>query len=126
MSAIAVDLIGSRPRARPAARVRPLVGRALRPTEAKLVFGIGAAVYLAVGAVLVYSFGSVLGDALSRAANGSYVLFGRDPHVASIGFDWMPLPSVAMLPFLELRHWFPSIASDGFAANLASALLMAG
>jgi hypothetical protein len=96
------------------------------PTEAKCVYGLTAALYLVTGAVLVFHFHSVLGDALSRAANGSYVLDGRDPHIAAVGFDWMPLPSVAMLPFLALRPWWPGVASTGFAANIASALLMAG
>jgi hypothetical protein len=97
----------------------------VRPTEAKCVYVLTAALYLATGAVLVFHFRSVLGDALSRTANGSYVLYGRDPHLASIGFDWMPLPSVAMLPFLALRPWWPAVATTGFAASIASALCMA-
>jgi hypothetical protein len=126
MSTIAIDLTGPDARVIRASQFWPRVRRVLHPTEAKCVYGVTAALYLTIGAVLVFGFHSVLGDALSRAANGSYVLYGRDPHVASIGFDWMPLPSVAALPFLALRPWWSSVASTGFASNIASALCMAG
>jgi hypothetical protein len=127
VSAIVIDLTG------PGAVVGTVrdpawrrVVRAFRPTETKCVFALTAALYAVLGAVLVFRFGSIVGDALSRAANASYVIDGRDPHVAAIGFDWMPLPSVAMIPFLLLRPWWPAIASAGFASNLVSALCMAG
>jgi hypothetical protein len=126
MSAVEIDLRGPVARVIERPSLAPRLRALLRLTPAKCVYMSSLAVYVAAGAVLVFRFGSVMGDALSRAANGSYVLQGRDPHVAAIGFDWMPLPSVAMLPFLALRPLWPAVASEGFAANLASACCMAG
>ncbi len=46
----------------------------------------------------VYYIGN--GDAISRTANASYVVFSRKPHLAAIGFVWPPLPSFLQIPLL--------------------------
>jgi hypothetical protein len=46
---------------------------------------------------LAVSRNVVMGDALSRLANASYAVRGRDPHLSAIGFVWSPLPTVGML-----------------------------
>jgi hypothetical protein len=57
-------------------------------------------VYLALGLWLMLGLGFFEGDALSRTANALYVVKGRDPHVAAIGFVWNPLPSIVQIPLV--------------------------
>ena len=65
-------------------------------------------------------------DAVSRMANGFYVLFSRHPHLAAIGFVWNPLQSVLdMIPLLVKPLW-PAVASNDFAGSLVSVLCMSG
>jgi hypothetical protein len=90
------------------------------------VFGFALAGYLAAATYLVFGVHVVIGDALSRVANAQYVLFSRDPHLAAIGFVWNPLPSLVELVVLPFRSLWPLLAQVGFAANLMSALFMAG
>lgn len=63
-------------------------------------------VYLALGLWLMLGLGFYEGDALSRTANALYVVRGRDPHIAAIGFVWNPLPSVVQVPLLLLLDPF--------------------
>src|SRR6476660_7244053 len=91
-------------------------------TERAVVLGACLAIYLAVGAVLVYGYDSIAPDALSRVGNASYVLFSRDPKLAAIGFVWTPLPSLIMLPVLPLKFIWPSLLRVGFTANIESAV----
>jgi hypothetical protein len=95
------------------------------PTGA-LVFVAAFLVYIGVAAVLVFGHHSIVGDAWSRVANAYYVLYSRDPHLAAMGFVWNPLPSMAMLPLLPLKAIWPALVTEGFAANVVSALFMAG
>jgi hypothetical protein len=94
-------------------------------TERAIVFGACVAIYLTLGAVLVFRYDSIAPDALSRVGNASYVLFSRDPKLAAIGFVWTPLPSLVMLPLLPLKFLWPSLLRLGFTANIESALCMA-
>jgi hypothetical protein len=57
-------------------------------------------VYLAFGVWLMLGLGFYEGDSLSRTANALYVIQGRDPHVAAIGFVWNPLPSIVQIPLV--------------------------
>jgi hypothetical protein len=102
------------------------VGWRPRPHPGRLVFGFALAGYLAAATYLVFGVHVVIGDALSRVANAQYVLFSRDPHLAAIGFVWNPLPSLVELVMLPFRGLWPALTQDGFAANLMSALFMAG
>ena len=104
----------SAPGAEPAAR-----------RERAIVLAGCLAVYLTIGAILVFHYDSIAPDALSRVGNASYVLFSRDPKIAAIGFVWTPLPSLVMLPFLPLKFLFPGLLRAGFLANIESAVCMA-
>jgi putative flippase GtrA len=108
---------------RSGARGRPDLSRLLG--SGRGVFLVSLAAYLAIAVYLV-SRGVVLGDALSRVANGYYVLDSRDPHLGAIGFVWNPLPSVAAMPLLPLRAIWPQLLTQGLAAGVVSALFMAG
>lgn len=83
-------------------------------------------VYLLVGGWLAIVARDIDPDTWSRAGNAYYVLFSRDPHLASIGFVWGPLPSVLMMPLLPLGAIWPPMVTHAFAGNVLSALFMAG
>ena len=77
--------------------------------------------YLAV-ALWLSAHDLVFPDAMSRVANGYYVLFSRDPHLAAIGFVWNPLPSLAAIPLLLATPLWSALASRALAGCLVSAL----
>jgi hypothetical protein len=95
-------------------------------SESGLVLVFSLALYLAVGALLDFHYDAYALDAISRLANGFYVLYSRDPHLAAVGFVWNPLPSFADLVPLLFYHLWPPLASHIFAATLVSAVTMAG
>jgi hypothetical protein len=109
-------------RARKAAR---RVAR-LVTTEGGLVCLAAAAAYLTAAIVLDFVYRSLPGDAVSRMANGFYVLYSRDPHLAAIGFVWTPLTSIAgMVPLLFKSLW-PALATHDMAGSLVTVLCMTG
>lgn len=94
--------------------------------EARAVF-VGTAVgFLVLGLWLSLREHLVLVDALARVGNASYVVTGRQPHLAAIGFVWNPLPSLAMVPLVALRGLVPALVELGLAATVTTALAMAG
>jgi hypothetical protein len=100
--------------------------RRLHVTEGKVVFLVCAAGYLAVATYLVLIRHCIFGDALSRVANAQFVLSSRDPHLASIGFVWNPLPSLVLVPFVPLRGLMPAVFTTGYLGSISTALFMAG
>jgi hypothetical protein len=76
--------------------------------------------------LLAVKYHSVVGDAASRLANGSYVFFSRDPHLAAIGFVWNPLTSVSEMPLMLLKGFWPALTRDELAASMTSSIFMAG
>jgi hypothetical protein len=112
MTALAVPLVTSRPAIRRLPIPDPLATAAF-------------SLYLSLGAYLAFVLHAYYGDAYSRVANAYYVLFSRDPHLAAIGFVWMPLPSVFEMALLPFKFVFPAIADQGFAAVIMSAFFMA-
>jgi len=66
------------------------------------------------------------GDAMARMANGFYVLFSRDPHLAAIGFVWTPLTSIFDLFFLLFKGIWPALATHDVAGSLTTVCAMAG
>lgn len=64
----------------------------------------------------------VFPDAMSRVANGYYVLFSRDPHLAAIGFVWNPLPSLLTMPLLLATPLWPALAGHALAGCIVSSL----
>jgi hypothetical protein len=95
-------------------------------SEGGLVFCLSAGLYLVCGAILAFHYHSFFGDAVSRMANGFYVLYSRDPHLAAIGFVWNPLQSVADIVPLLFYHLWPALATRDMAGTIVSSLCMAG
>jgi hypothetical protein len=101
------------------------VGERLR-TEGAVVFLACLTLYLVCAYLLAYVYLSFPVDAVSRMANGFYVLYSRDPHLAAIGFVWNPGQSIAdMVPLLFNPLW-SGLASHDMAGSIVSALAMAG
>lgn len=94
--------------------------------ERQIVLIVSFAAYLALAAYLVLALNIMPGDSLSRVGIAYRILYSRDPHLASIGFVWSPLPSLAPLPLLPLGALFPALIKLGFAASVVSAVAMAG
>jgi hypothetical protein len=90
------------------------------------LFVVWSIVYAVLGAVLAFGYDSFNADEQSRLANGFYMLYSRDPHLAAVGFVWNPLSSWADLPLLLLRHLWPALSTREYTANVMSALFMAG
>jgi hypothetical protein len=109
---------GPRPR-----RVRRL---ARVTTERLLVDCIFLGLYLTVAALLDFHWFVFPGDANARMANGFYILYSNDPHLAAIGFVWNPLQSLADLFFLLFKDLWPALASNDMAASLVSVFCMVG
>lgn len=97
-----------------------------RRRTGRWIFVIVLACYLAVGAVLVFGFDSIMEDALSRVAAASSVWWSADPKLAAIGYVWTPLPALLMVPFTPLRALWPGLVSTGWLAVMLSAAAMAG
>jgi hypothetical protein len=94
--------------------------------EGRLVFAFSFLLFLAIAILLDFEYHVYPPDAVSRMANGFYVLFSRHPHLAAIGFVWNPLQSVFdMVPLLVKPLW-PAVASNDFAGSLVSVLCMSG
>jgi 4-amino-4-deoxy-L-arabinose transferase-like glycosyltransferase len=97
-----------------------------RPSSNLVLLVCSFALFAAIGGVLTFHYGSIMGDAESRVADGWYVFFSRDPHLAAVGFVWNPLPSILVMPFFLFKSLWPALTNRAFAGNLASALFMAG
>ncbi|WP_238008496.1 hypothetical protein KZZ52_32175 [Dactylosporangium sp. AC04546] len=97
----------------------------IRVTEGRVVFVAALLCYLAA-AWWFWHQALIPGDSTSRVANGYYILFSRDPHLAAVGFVWNPLPSLLLLPALPLKALVPALTSEGLLAAATSALFMAG
>jgi len=59
-------------------------------------------VYFAAGGFLAYELEIYHNDAVARTALGFFTAFGRNPHLAAVGFVWQPLPSLLQVPLLFL------------------------
>lgn len=99
-------------------------------------FFVVTGLYLAIG-MWLYSMVSpsvettqgtyvVFGDAISRADHALGALHGSDPHLASIGFIWLPLPSILELAPVSFFRLWPDVVSSGFASTLVSAVASGG
>ncbi len=82
--------------------------------------------YLTVALILDFKTLSFNGDAVARMANGFYVLYSRDPHLAAIGFVWNPLQSILDIGPLLFKDLWPALASHDMAGSIVSVLCMAG
>ena len=95
-------------------------------SEGGLAFLLVSVLYLACGSILAFHYHAFFGDAVSRMANGFYVLYSRDPHLAAIGFVWNPLQSVADIVPLLFYHLWPALATRDMSGTIVSSLCMAG
>ena len=95
-------------------------------SEGRIVFLLALGSYFTVASLLDFKYKIFPADAFSRMANGFYVLYSSDPHLAAIGFVWEPLQSMADLVFLLGNHLWPALSHDEMAGCLVSALAMAG
>lgn len=82
--------------------------------------------FLIIYASLSYIFTFILeiyhNDAISRTALAFFTIFGRDPHLAAIGFVWQPLPSLLQIPLLlVLKPLGLMLLSGPFVTSLAGA-----
>jgi hypothetical protein len=91
-----------------------------------LVFVIPFAGYLLLGILMTVRWHAYFLDAVSREANGFYVLYSNDPHLAAIGFVWNPLTSISVMPLLLLHGVIPALTKEDLAATMMSAVFMAG
>jgi len=97
-----------------------------RITEGRAVFLSCFGINFAVAWLLDMKYRAFVGDAFSHMANGFYILYSRDPHLAAVGFVWPPLQSIAdMIPLLG-NHLWPALSHNDMAGSLVSALAMAG
>jgi hypothetical protein len=94
--------------------------------EAGAVYLVSFGIFLVVAVLLDFKYRTFSGDAFSRMANGFYVLYSRDPHLAAIGFVWTPLQSLSDMVFLLGNHLWPELSHNDMAGSLVSALAMAG
>ncbi len=77
------------------------------------------ALNVAVARHVVYGIGFEIGDAIARTSAAHHVVLSRDPHLAGVGFYWMPLPTLSQIPFVLLLEPFGHVR---FAGPITSAL----
>lgn len=55
---------------------------------------------------LLYVRHYTIGDALSRTATAKIMVLSGDPHLGSMGYYWMPLPTLTRIPFVLMLQPF--------------------
>jgi hypothetical protein len=95
-------------------------------TEGSVVTILCLALYFTVAMIVDFKTLSFNGDAFARMANGFYVLYSRDPHVAAIGFVWNPLQSILDIGPLLFKDLWPALASHDVAGSIVSVICMTG
>ena len=95
-------------------------------SEGGVVITLSFALYLTIAFILDFKTLSFNGDAVARMANGFYVLYSRDPHLAAMGFVWNPLQSILDIVPLFFKDLWPSLASHDMAGSLVSVVAMVG
>ena len=97
-----------------------------RISEGRIVYLLAFGAYFTVAWLVAFKYHNSPADAYSRMANGFYVLYSDDPHLAAIGFVWEPLQSIADAVVLLGNHLWPALSRNDMAGNLVSAFSMAG
>ena len=85
--------------------------------EVPLIALIALGVYLYAGYYLLEVLHFNIGDALARTANAKYLVLSRDPHAAALGVDWMPIPTLAQVPFAYLGEVLGRPTWPGFVST---------
>lgn len=68
----------------------------------KFIFLCFFILYASIGYCFAYVLEIYHNDAMARTALAFFTVYGRDPHLAAIGFVWQPLPSLLQIPFIQL------------------------
>jgi hypothetical protein len=100
---------------------KPVVERAPRSRLARPYVVVAVCCALldaALGIWTISRSGYMIGDAAYRVSNARVILFSRDPHLAAIGMTWMPLATLATLPF--------TFVLQPFGLGWAAGALMSG
>lgn len=95
-------------------------------SEGRIVFLFCFCAYLVVAILVDFKYRTFALDSFSRMANGFYIIYSRDPHLAAVGFVWDPLTSLADMVLLLPNHLWPALSHNNMAGSLVSALAMAG
>ena len=95
-------------------------------SEGRIVFSMALGIYVTVAVLLDFKYHAFALDAWSRMANGFYIVYSRDPHLAAVGFVWEPLTSLSDLVLLLGNHLWPALSQHNMAGSLMTALAMAG
>ena len=95
-------------------------------TEGRSVFLLCFGIYFTVAWLLDLKYRAFIPDAFSHMANGFYILYSRDPHLAAVGFVWPPLQSIADTVFLLGNHLWPALSHNDMAGSMVSGLAVAG
>ena len=103
------------------AEAAPAAGR--RPWWPWCLAAVSFGVYLAVAWHVVHGIGYEIGDAVARTAAAHHVVLSRDPHLAGVGFYWMPLPTLSQIPFVLLLAPFGQVRFAGPATSALWAAL---
>lgn len=111
------------PRTRPTVTPAEPLPRRRRPTPLAITIALIFIGYVVAALWLRYGIGYTMVDAMSRAANARYMLFGRDAHLGALSFYWMPLPTVFQVPFLLVLEPF---GASELASPLSTAACMTG
>ncbi len=106
-------------------RGNPVARRAIDVERVALV-GVTLTVFLAQLACAWWfdSQGYLWGDAVSRATSALVAVYGADPHLAAIGFVWMPLPTMLEILPVSFYGVWQGVVSSGFASSIVT--VMAG
>ena len=92
--------------------------------ERVALLGVTLTVFLAqlFSAWWLDSRGYLWGDAVSRASSALVAIHGADPHLAAIGFVWMPLPTLMQIVPVGFYNVWPGVVSSGFASSIVTVL----
>lgn len=94
--------------------------------EPAAVFASSLLLYSWIGWLGAYVIQTYTADGLARTGQAFAVLFGRDPHLAAIGFIWGPLTVLTIIPLMALLAplgW--SLLAGPLASALYGALALA-
>jgi hypothetical protein len=85
-----------------------------------VVAAVAGGVYVAAAAWLYHGMHYEIGDAIARTSDARAMLFSRDPHLAAMGFVWLPFPVFAQLPAMLVLS---PLNQAGFAGPLTTAII---
>lgn len=77
-------------------------------------FGVAMwALYVAVGWWLIEVKHFLINDAMSKTLTAQLMVLSRDPHLASMGYYWMPLPMLLRIPVVLVLAPFHQVVMAG-------------